>query len=114
MTEMMMPHPSLLPLVHLFPLPRNIPKPLPLPRPLHQMLPLPTTMCRPESRNPTQLLVLDLNRRIRLTHQTLPQQIDAVPDMRRRSHEREIFLGEFATVESGKVGLPVALADAIL
>ena len=87
---------------------------LPLRRPPHQLVPIPTPMLRPEPLDPTNLVILDLDRRVRLAHECVPEQIDAMTDMRRRGHHREIFFDDFAAIAGGLEGGPVAFADAVL
>ena len=86
---------------------------LPLRRPPYQLLPIPTLMLRPEPFHPANLVILDLNRRVWLAHERVPQQVDAMPDMRWGGHHREIFFDDFAAVGGGLEGGPVAFANAI-
>lgn len=65
---------------------------LPLPRPSHQFLPVLASVLGAEACNATNFRVFDLDRDIRLTHQTVPDQVYAVSDMRWTVHHRNILI----------------------
>ena len=92
--------------------PSFLPERLPLRRPLDQLTPVPTPMLSPKPRDPT--VLTDLHRRVRQTHERLPQQVNAMLDVDRRGHHRQIFYNEFLPSDTGLKRRPVALADPFL
>lgn len=87
---------------------------LPSCRPLDQLLPAPALMLRAKARDASQFLVLRLDRQVRVAHETLPQEIDAVSNMHRRGHYGEIMLVELRALHDGIVQDPEALPNSVL
>ena len=87
---------------------------LPRPCPFHQLLPVSALMFCTKPSDAPNFLILELYRGIRLAHEALPNQIDAMSDMRRRCHHWYIFLGDFVALRGGLMQRPVPFANAIL
>ncbi|KAL9074016.1 MAG: hypothetical protein Q9157_004542 [Trypethelium eluteriae] len=88
--------------------------PFPLLQPVQQLPPVATLMFRSKPRYPAQFLLLQLHGQIRLAHQTLPDQIDTVTDVRRTRHEWYILLGNLVAGDCGRIDSPVAMANTVL
>ena len=56
--------------------------PLPLTRELHELIPILAHVLRSKSLDASNLVVSDLDRQIRLAHECVSQEVDAVADMR--------------------------------
>ena len=71
-------------------------------------------MFSPKSFYPSNFLVLDLYRGIRLTHESVAQQIDTVSNMRRRGHHRYLFFYQCPTFSSRLIRNPMPLPYSVL
>lgn len=76
---------------------------LPLLRPLYQLFPILALMLCSKPSDAPDLLILQFYRRVRLAHEALPNQIDAMSDMRWRRHHWHIFLGDLDAFRGGLV-----------
>lgn len=103
-----------MPNIHIHPAPLLRTPPLPLPRPAHQPLPIPADVLGPEASHAARLVVLDLDRGVGPAHQALPEEIDAVPHVRRAAHEREVGFDEGLVGERGGEEEGVRVPDTVL
>lgn len=87
---------------------------LPLAGPFGQLIPVRTPMFSPKSRDASFGLVFDLHCRVGLTHQAVPEQINAVPYMAWRGHEREIVGDKLSAFDGGVMNGPVTPPNSIL
>lgn len=87
---------------------------LPFADPCHQAIPSDTQVLDAKAGDPSFRLVLDLEGQIRLAHERLSNQIDAMTDMRRRCHEREIPLVLLLTCQCSIERRPVPHAYRVL
>lgn len=94
-------------------MPRLLLPRLPLRRPSHQLVPISTLVLRAKARHAANFRVYDFDGRIRLAHEAVSDQVDAMPDVGRAVHHRDVFVDDFLARDRGGVEGPVALADPV-
>ena len=71
-------------------------------------------MFGPKAFYPSNFLILNLYRGIRLTHESVAQQIDTVSNMRRRGHHRYFFFYQCPAFSSRLIRNPIPLPYSVL
>lgn len=87
---------------------------LPVRGPLNKLFPISANVLGAEASNAAQFVVLNFDGEVRLAHQRLPEQINAVPDMARRRMMRKCGFIQLRSTLRNVEESPVRVAKTIL
>ena len=82
--------------------------------PIHELIPVSANVNSAEPMNPIDRLIHYFQRSISVTHETLPDEIDAVADMTWPNIHMYVFIGKLCPVDGRIMIDPVAFADIVL